>query len=75
MISSLDVLVPWLSSGFLLCITRDSLYNSKDQWPDLSLILQLSYISCVKLVSIVLEELDVSANRVLIYWKCSQELM
>ena len=75
MISSLEALVPWLSSGFLLCIARNSLYNSRDQWSDLSIILQLSYISCVKLGSIVLEESGVSANRVSIYWNCSQELM
>ena len=75
MISSLDALVPWLSSGFILRIARDSLYNSRDQWSDLSIILQLLYISCVKLVPIVLEESGVSTNRVLIYWKCSQELM
>ena len=64
MIRSLDALVLWLS-----------LYDSRDQWSDLSIILQLSYVSCVKLVSIVLEESGVSSNRVLIYWKCSQELM
>ena len=75
MISSLGDLVPWLSSGFLQCIARDSLYNSRDQWSDLSIILQLSYISSVLLVSIVLEESGVSANRGLIYWKCAQELM
>ena len=75
MISSLDALVPLLSSGFLLCIARDSLYNSRDQWSDLSIILQLSNISCVKLVSVVLEESGVSSIRVLICWKCSQELM
>ena len=54
----------------------DSLFNnSRDQWSDLSIILQLSNISCVKLVLIVLEESGVSSMRVLICWKCSQELM
>ena len=28
MISSIEALAPWLSSGFLLRIARDSLYNS-----------------------------------------------
>ena len=39
------------------------------------MISQLSNISCVKLVLIVLKESGVSSIRVLICWKCSQELM
>ena len=61
----------WFSSVYC----KGFLIQSRDQWSDLSIILQLSNISCVKLVSIVLEESGVSSIRVLICWKSSQELM
>ena len=64
----------WFSSVYCKGF-KTHLYNSRDQWSDLSIILQLSNISCVKLGSIVLEESGVSSFRVLICWKCSQELM
>ena len=38
MISSLEALVPWFSTGFLRRMARDSLSNTKDQWCDLSII-------------------------------------
>ena len=45
MISSLEALVPWFSAGFLCRIARDSLDDSKDQWSDLSIIVQLPAVS------------------------------
>jgi hypothetical protein len=45
MINSLDALALWFSSGFRLRIARDSLYNNRDQWSDLSIILQLLKIN------------------------------
>ena len=56
MISSLEALVPWFSSGFLCRVVRDSLNNSKDQWSDLSIILQLLKISCDMFVHIGLNK-------------------
>ena len=54
MISSLEALVPWFSTGFLCHYY--SLNNSKDQWSDLSIILQLLKISCVMFVHIGLNK-------------------
>jgi hypothetical protein len=54
--SSLEAFPPWLRSGFRLRIARDSLNSNKDQWSDLSIILQFLNISSVKLVFIVLVE-------------------
>ena len=34
MISSLEALAPWFSTGFLRRKARSSLNNSKDQWSD-----------------------------------------
>jgi hypothetical protein len=55
MINSLEALAPWFSSGFRLRIARDSLYNNRDQWSDLSIILQLLKINWVILVFIGLD--------------------
>ena len=52
MISSLEALAPWFKTGFLRRMARDSLNNSKDQWFDLSIILQLLKISCVPLIRV-----------------------
>ena len=45
--TSLEALLPWLSSGFWRWKCRDSLYSNKDQCLDLSIITftQLSRIS------------------------------
>ncbi len=56
MISSLEAFAPWLRSSFRLRIARDSLNNNRDQWSDLSIILQFLNISSVKLVFIGLVE-------------------
>ena len=56
MISSLEALVPWFSTGFLRRMARDSLNNSKDQWSDLSIILQLLKIRCDMFVHIGLNK-------------------
>jgi hypothetical protein len=55
--SSLEGFAPWLSSGFRLRIARDSLNNNRDQWSDVSIILQFLNISSVTLVFIGLVEL------------------
>ncbi len=56
MISSLEAFAPWLRSGFRLRIAGDSLNNNRDQWSDLSIILQFLNISSVKLVFMGLGE-------------------
>ena len=67
MISSLEALVPWFSSGFLLRrMARDSLNNSKDQWSDLSIILQLLKMSWVLSVHKVFDKSGESSKRDLI---------
>ena len=63
MISSLEALVLWFSTGFLRRMARDSLNNSKDQWSDLSIILQLLKISCVMFVHIGLNKSGESSKR------------
>ena len=63
MISSLEALVPWFSTGFLRRMARDSLNNSKDQWSDLSIILQLLKISCVMFVHIGFDKSGESSKR------------
>ena len=51
-ISSFEALAPWFRIGFLRRMARDSLDNSKDQWSDLSITLQLLKISWVVFVQI-----------------------
>jgi hypothetical protein len=51
--SSLEAFAPWLRSGFRLRIARDSLNSNRDQWSDLSIILQFLNISSVKLLFII----------------------
>ena len=63
MISSLEAFAPWLRSGFRLRIARNSLNNNRDQWSDLSIILQFLNISSVKLVFIGLVESGESSIR------------
>ena len=63
MVASLDALAPWFSTGFLRRMARDSLNNSKDQWSDLSIILQLLKISCVIFVYIGFDKLGESSKR------------
>ena len=66
MISSLEALAPWFSSGFLRRMARDSLNNSKDLWSDLSIILQFLKISWVLSVHIVFDKSGESSKRDLI---------
>ena len=68
MISSLEALAPWFSAGFLRRMARDSLSNSKDQWSDLSIILQLLKISCVIFVYIGFDKSGERSKRDLIFW-------
>ena len=69
MISSLEALALWFSTGFLRRMARDSLNNSKDQWSDyLSIILQLLKISCVIFVYIGFDKSGERSKRDLIFW-------
>ena len=63
MISSLEALVPWFSTGFLCRMARDSLNNSKDQWSHLSIILRLLKICCDMFVHIGLNKSGESSKR------------
>ena len=60
----LEGFAPWLSSGFRLRIAiKGSLNNNRDQWSDVSIILQFLNISSVTLVFIGLVELGESSIR------------
>ena len=70
MIGSLDALAPWFSVGFLRRVARDYLNNSKDQWSDLSITLQLLKISCVIFVYIGFDKSGESSKET----RCAQNI-
>jgi hypothetical protein len=74
MISSLEALSPWLSSGLYLWIARDSWYSKRDQWLDLSITLVL-WKTCSAIILVWSDFASSSRNsskRALICWNCSQ---